>query len=330
MDTVVELRSNPDFYFLDQSNVRFFKKVMITDSIFKLFPTCEIFIPDHQGQFSERLFFVEGLDFEIKIGSLEQGFVTHNFFAAETQMNDTFNANYINGVRAFSYLSSFKKQDAVKSKSFKKNISEIVAEVIKAYAFPRDNLSNVTGQVALSINIAETDNFNTWYQYAISDFAFFGILVRYAKSKNYSKCPYFTFINSLGQFYFSDLNSLLSQTPVARLKLSNDRNSSLDRHVIQKYTTQFTGSLTNFEQYKKEFYKVDEYGSYKRLETKLNEYIAQTKGGDILNIRSDDLDVLRDSTYFGLSEDDNTFLGFIDNKHAISSFPFLFKCGHIF
>ncbi len=322
------LKSTPDMIDFDGSNFKFWKRVLLEDSILNFYPQAEIFVPDYVGELNEYNFFTESLDLTCKFGNDEIGHIEHDFYWNASQLNQALiDANHISGDFIFIITSNFKTQDSVKSKSWKNNISAIVKEVMQSYNFP----ANTYNKRNKDLHITETNSNDIWYQANITDKKLFEFLEEKAISKKGKQLsPFTSFINLKGEFYFTSIEDLYAQEPVDFYTLTNDPYRATDYDRIIDHELIFGGAGINLNNYNKTYYSINDSGEYiKQTNIKISDYVhhADSKNNDKITIRKQYLDNVRAINYYGLSgeSDSNNLKGSINQGFLNSLFSYRMK-----
>lgn len=306
----------------------------IQDSVFNYFPYAELHMKDDIGFIVEDKFFTENINMNIKLLDLdEKNNLNHNFYWSEFQMNNPVSPELITGVADIYLKSDFKKQDSVKSKAFFGNINTIVTQIMSRYSYP--------GLIP-KMNISPTANVDVWYQTRQYDFQFIKTLSRYAYSPTNQHSPFLTFINSKGEFYFQDIKSLFTQSPVQNLYygINEDQgilpeNKSFREDVIQSYSIQFLGSPSNMENYNGTYYKLNPDGSYSSSEITLKDKFSPNRiSQNKMSIRKQYLESTRAIKYYGIIDNqsqEQSYRGWVNNNFIDSvTFPYRMKISTLF
>lgn len=269
------IKSNPEFIDLTKEDQNLFIKVSILDSIFDFFPYAEFYYRDNLGIIAEMGFFIEGLEFNLKFGNEEDGYLEHDYCWSENHFADPEMGDHIAGTNAFIFLSKHYKEDDKKSRAWNDTKENIVKEVIK-----KD-----WGITDFSF-ISKTKGKDYEYQLNENSAEFLERITETAVSINKPKSPIFSFINSAGEFYFMSLEEMFLQTPVETLELSWQDDRLVDDNKIQDYAIVQTGMPNNKENYKKKIYWYDETGTFNEEELDIKDYLIKHggKGKFLLNI----------------------------------------------
>lgn len=321
-----ELSTEPDYLSIASFLPGIINRFTITDSIFNYFPYMELVMNDEASVFTEDFFFTEFLDLKLKFTSQNDvDKIIHNYFWSEHQMNYPMSNQLISGVTLIPGLSNFKKQDEVKSNSYYNDISVIVNQIMRKYSFP-NNIQK--------LNISETSNFDYHYQVNEHDYQFIQRLCDQAYSPVNTNSPFYTFINSRGEFYFQSVQDLIDQKPKTTLYYGFDDNKTteLERkynpNMIDSYTYQFLGVPNNIDDYNKTVFKTDNSGKYVSKEITLKDK-KQKLGFNKLSVRNEYLSKTREIINFGIVDDirqESMFKGWVNRQFINSvSFPYRMK-----
>ena len=187
------------------------------------------------------------------------GIIAHDFFWSESQLNDVQRASTIQGNWFWNFESDFKKQDFVKSQSFKGTIDSVVDTLTSKYIFSDDNkkFNGVEGDTRF---IDETSNENFWYQDSVSDSTFIRKLANYAFSPSYKNSPFMTFFNLKGEFFFRPLAKFFEDPDLVVANYTLDA-PYVEEDFLANYSIQFAGSAFNRPNYNVKFYSMGVGGS---------------------------------------------------------------------
>lgn len=321
-----ELKTKPEYLTIQTFLPGIINRFLVIDSLINYFPYMELVINDDASLFTEDYFFTEFLDILIKFDSINGvDKIRHNFYWSEHQMNSPTSTELITGVTLIPGLSNFKKQDEVKSNSYYNNISTIVRQIMNKYEFPENRMK---------LNISETSNFDYHYQGNEYDYEFIQKLCDQAYSPTNTNSPFYTFINLRGEFFFQTVQDLIDQKSKIDLFFGNDNNQTTElekkykTNIINTYTYQYLGVPNNISNYNKSVYKIDSSGKYINKKISLQDK-KQKLGFNKLSIRSQDLNLNRDSPNFGIVDSptqESMYKGWVNRMFINSvSFPYRLK-----
>jgi len=245
-------------------NIKYYPKVILEDSIFNFFNYAEVVLNDLSGIVPKYLFFIEGLEFNLKLGNIKDGFLESDYIWARHDIPQSVSSNSLTGYNTFRLYSKFVKYNTPKRKSWlNKSILDVVRDIAsKEFALPSKKLFFSTS----------TSGINNYYQFNESNNIFLKKLSRIAYTQNYPYSPFFTFINCASEFYFMSLQEMLNQAPVNTYQLKETENKSLDLFAIQDITVAFLGEDINEGRYFKDFYYFSENGSITKESVKLEDF----------------------------------------------------------
>lgn len=324
----LNIKTNPGMWEFKSFVPGVISKFVMADSIFAYFPYLELGIKDEASIFTELNLFTEFLDIEVKFSDpTEKQKINHNFYWSEYQLTDCTSQEILTGIVVYPMKSNFLKQDEVKSKSYRGDISSVVAQIMTKYKFPN---------FIPDMTISTTSNYDIWYQANEYDYKFIQKLAKYSLSPTFPNSPFFAFINMKGEFHFRTVADLLSQKPEVTLiyGIQDDvtqYNKDIRNDVVNEPTIQFLGSPINMESYRSEFYRLKQDGTYVKENLKLSSKLTGNRiGQNKMSIRKDDLDHLRSNRSFGIVDDfyqQSLYKGWLNNFYTNSvSFPYRMKC----
>lgn len=283
--------------------------INLMDSVFDYFPNMDILLKDGGTFFSEKHFYSEFIDFILELEDSNNEKIKHVFYLDQYKLPEVHSPDILSGLNLFSLNSNFLKQDSIKSKSYRNNLSEIVRQIISNYKFPKEYPD---------YKITNTNSFNVWYQSNEYDFQFLKKVVRYAHSPIDSYSPFISFIDLTGKFYFVTVAELFNQNPVENLyygSLEVDEVSKKVRNdIILGINFDTLGSKVNSLNYNKLLSKINQRGEYV-IENKKLEDIYNTRnriGFNKLTIMKQFQNKERDYNEFGIEDDviqRNLYLG---------------------
>lgn len=266
-DFQFQFKANPlvlDFSELPMAN---FRRNYMESDVFSFYPYMEVFFEDELGAIPDRLLFVEGLEIQVKCGFEELGYIEHNYCWSEAQLTDCQVTDHLSGLTSFFLLSKHYHTDYRKSKAWKnKTLSSIAQEIA----------TNDFGIPANKQFISTTDGINDFPQVNETNAQYLKRIADMAYSLNYPKSPFFTFINSQGEFYFMAIEEMFkSQQSVATFKIKMDENQTIDPDIIKRYDVVFGGLPVNKEDYRKKIYYIENTGMYSNETTDINNHFTK-------------------------------------------------------
>jgi hypothetical protein len=237
----------PDLLDFSEINIRAFPRIYLSDSIFEFYPYGEVYFNDPIGQVSDEVYFIEGLEFETKMG-IDPDFLEHKYLWAEDTVNDIKIQNFISGTKVFVLLSAYIQNDIPQSRAWEDTISNVVNTVIADFSPTTTNVSSTTGS-------------GKRYQFNLTNKEFLKDLANIAYTDSATvETPYYTFCNCAGDFYFMHLEELFGQAPVADFKFTMDEESVGDETAVQNAEIYSIGLPATREGYNRKVYKLNETG----------------------------------------------------------------------
>lgn len=311
-----------------------FKRFFVRDSMIEYFPYMEFVINDDAGLFIEDNYFTEGLKWSMEWRIVDDedsdAVLEHDFYWSETQIPQTFSPDVAQGDVIFAFLSDFEKQDERKSKSWNKNISAIVREIMNEYQYPGDKPKSQ------KIKVAETVNPDFWYQSEQTDaYLIDSIFSTYAYNPAWSKSPWFSWINLRGEFHFEPLAKILQQASKGTFVFGYEEKDfdkiflkSQNADIIHNFSILPSGAPTNKQNWNRKFQSIKSDGTIDEKEVSLKDKF-DPQGQNKFNIRRDDLDNIRTVSRFGVIDNrkqENMYKGWVNSEFINStSFPFRLK-----
>jgi len=232
-------------------SLRAYKRIYFKDELFKFFPYGELYVNDKLASIVDRLFFVEGLRFKIKLGAetlneKQFGYLENEYVWSEGQIVGIEIADQLAGDNALVLTGVQKIYDNRSSRVWPNSkLSDAVRDiVIKDYKIQE---TNTAGEK--KIFITTTSGLDDRYQMYISDRDFIEQSCEHAFDTNNPKSPFYTFINCNGEFYYMSLGDLFSQATVADFELKLADDNAVDLNLIKGIDVLFGGLPVNLENY---------------------------------------------------------------------------------
>lgn len=264
-----------EFINLENQDIKLFHRIYFKDSLYEFFPYAEVFVRDIYGLFTEHSFFVEGTVFELKLGNDEDGYLEGKYAWSESQFNDVQMEEHLTGTTVFILISEHFMKDKPKSRAFNDSTSNIVKKII-----------NEDYKITDVSNICDTAYITDWYQMNEENSEFIQNLAEVCHSSAYKNSPIFTFINCKGEFYFTSVEEMFQKDPVATFMLKFDKDSRVDKDVIQDYIVLHGGLPINKENYEKKVFTIDESGGSAQKTVKIEDSLVSYQKG-ILPIKKE-------------------------------------------
>lgn len=283
---------------------------VVQDDMSVFFSYFDIIYNDTDARYIELVNFVEFLDSKLRFGiqdstgeSKNASVIENEYYWHDTQAVSG-NPKFQNagGEYLWSFVSSFRKQDSIKSKSFEGEISDIVEQIARTYVYPGDKgKSNIDDKLFIS----KTNNQGIWYQPLISDVRFFLLLADFAVPANQAgndNAPFYTFVNTLGEFYFMDMWSLMNQPVTATYYLIDHPETVLDEETILSHKIYFNDVEEQLPLYHVDFFKIGSTGNYSSKGVKQKDNVVKLTNKDTRTVREKDLANLRSFRDLGIEE----------------------------
>jgi hypothetical protein len=311
---------HPFFNFTEKDRSRFDRFVMY-DSVIRFFPYLEIYTADYSPRTAELLLFSEGLEFTVIAGNDLVGQVVHDFYWEDTQLSLSIPQEHISGTWIWTGISRFRKDDGVKSASYKDEPYKIARDIYLKYKFPAYPQPIISSSEKMKkIFTSKTNNYGIWYQANELDSEFVTKLANHsyvANQQGRQSAPFYTFINNAGDFYFMDIWSMIQQPSVATYTLY-DKLGHKSGILAHNYQIIFAGASVNMNNYNKTFIAVDGKGDYfftqRNLVTQNISYGKKPSGHPILK---KDISNVRQDIILGVvnnAEDRFAYAGRINNE----------------
>lgn len=266
------------------------KIVEIKDSIYDFFPSAEIIIDDAGGFVSDIMTIVEGLVFELSLynENIPLDILKNKYIWSEYQMRETKVGDHIAGRNIFVLISKQLLDNTTTSRAFAKMSTSEIATMIATMDFGITPTfipaSYPLGLIHETINISNTDDKTTWYQFGENHSEFLDSLSNTAFSISAPYSPFYTFINCRGEFYFMHLEDLFLQPSVMKYVMCNTSDDK-KADLIHNYNIQFDGVPDNMDNYSVKFFSTDAYTGIplsEPLPNKLQDHISKMGGGNYL------------------------------------------------
>jgi len=195
----------------------------IHDSIFSFLPEAYFIYEDQTALLNEYRAFAEGIQMPIEFGFREGEVISLPYLINSTQTTEIGSKSQgimAGRIQANLIHSWIKDYLTPESKAFEGKISDVLPEVLEGIPF-NDTI------------ISDTVNKGIWYQSMISKGNFIEMLLHNAQSASKPDAPYLGFVDSRNNFFFSDYDSLYSQSTVADLEYSPLQKDFLNENTIK-------------------------------------------------------------------------------------------------
>ncbi len=273
------------------TNLHYFRKIALGDSISKIFPTGDIYIKDPVGLFSEVTGYVEGEEHEIIYGDDEDTSEQLVFPCVKTDQRliDFYHEGCMAGDVFLQFRNKNIIKDIAQSRSFSSMISSIVDDVSDDFDFE-------------STAIESTDNQGVYGQGLIKNTDFLIRLMKKANSTLHTGEPYFCFIDLANKFHFETMSNMLLNSPVLTIVLKQTDASKYDTTTLVNCNVYWDNFKKNFNNYMATYYYIDNDGEIQSEDKKINETPTRSKGKlpILSNIISDPIS----HRFFGFVDED--------------------------
>jgi hypothetical protein len=304
--------------------IRNYRRILFQDSIFRFFPYGEVYYKDSAGQISDKVFFVEGLEFHCKLGSQQEvnpvdgtqtgGYLEHDYVWSENQINNINMSNNVSGDNVFMLISKHKLMDYPKSRAFnaeltnpKLPISTLLTQtILPDWGIPVAKYGLVTQPNNSTLQtISVTSGLPYLIQSNITNSQFVQLLAEYAFSTSAQNSGFYTFINCQGEFFFITINDLINQSPVYNFKLGMTTEMSYDPKYIKHYRILHGGLPANFSNYNRKFFKYSASGVSSSVDQDIQAVAVPGQGKLLIQRRNRPTGKFSEITYFGLQDETN-------------------------
>lgn len=268
----------PNIMELKDINILSFPKIRWESSIFNFWAYGIFILNDPIGLIAQGLLFIEGMNFKIKFGNRELGYFDNKWTWSEDQIVDARVGSHLSGMNQLILLSSEYAKDLPISKGWKgTKISDIVKDIAtNIFKIPVEK-QHITATVGTP-DVPQMNEKNSEY---------IKRLALLACGASNDKSPFYTFVNSKGEFYFMSIDEFFKQKSEIDLEFSMDKDMAFRREVVKGYTLLMGGLPTNFQNYKTKVYVTKDDGSYESQEPVISDFHHKSSGEKILIRRSE-------------------------------------------
>jgi hypothetical protein len=311
-DFIIEISTTPELFNIKGNNPRFFKRIVLHDSI-NTFPTAELIVPNNSNIFLENYFPIEGVGITLKFGNGDFKYLTPELFFSNNELLKIVKETYISGDLFIKLWSKFIIDNREsKSKSFNDEISNIITNILGKYSY-------------LTPKITSTENKDFWYQGNLSDWEFFKTMWARSYTSSYEYSPFLMFINLHNEFIFKPIKELFEQTSIGTYILDNSETAIYNRNNILSYNLTNQGYSSNKNKYNIAL-QTDEGDTTLTIEkNKIENFLRSSNASksDVAPILAELQDTITEYAYYGLNFDDNpnNSKGFRNFKNLETSFP---------
>jgi len=304
------------------SSWRLFPRVYLEDSIYGFFPWAEIYVNSPTGEILDYVNFVEGMEFDIRIGNKDDDYLGSNFIWSEHQFNDIKVQNFLSGTNVFLLISAYYAKNHDQSRAWNDTIYNVIKDILeKDWGLTDNSLINMSTQSGGDNYSGVKDN---WYQCERNGI-FIQKLADVCYNSTFPYSPFVSFFNLNGEFYFTDIWTLFkSQQPI------NDTPYILEQSIqhtgnlfgIQDYNVIYGGLGLNFTNYKRKWNWMKKDGSWDNKTFDYKDFVYKEKPStDKLLIRKKFTEDISVYNTYGIIEntvDDYSFKGSMNSLYRDS------------
>lgn len=327
----LKLTTKPNLFTIDESNQKFWNRLVLHDSIAMFTPYADMIVPDIGGLFNERHFFTEGMVINLRMGvnSTRFGYISHDFTWNEYQMNpeSTREGSHPTGDATFVLESRFADEDYEKSRSFGNvKISKAVDTAMRSY-----NLTPVQpvhgSQTQGRLIIVDTSNTMVCTQPDEYDIDFVQRMAQSAFNSTYNNTGYVAFWNLRNEFIFAPVGYLLKQKPVATLTMTQQPTTLEEPNTIKNYGLYFGGADVNRENYRQHVWVLGEDGSLSSKAVSLQNHVFKANPRDRTTIARSRLTNLKTTNWYGVAskKDADALKAYHNHINVESNLAFRFE-----
>ena len=183
--------------------------LLMHDSIHNLLPNATFIYDDQTALFNEYRAFADGVKLEIEYGFREKEVLSVPYLINSAQVDEIGlkNQGVMAGKIQVNLIHKWINDlNLSASEGYQGRISDVLEELIQD-----------DKKIFNSTEIGSSENDGIWYQSMISKMDFIKLLQNNAFSVNSPEAPWYAFINSGNNFYFTDYQSLMKQSSCASL-----------------------------------------------------------------------------------------------------------------
>lgn len=317
---------------------RRWRQVKLEDSIDEFYPKGQLLITDNTAELIKDDYYVEAVTYETELGSSEladdpenppdsgvpcDGYIRNKFYIDEQQLQESVKSGYPAGTLIWPIRSEYALQDTKINASYMGPFDTVFQQIYAKYIPYEKDLNAVP-----PIIVSPTSVTDKWYQVNMTNEEFLMLHRNYMVDPSSPKSPYYAFINLHNQFHFCSLFKLLSQQPVATLKLYNgDQDDSIMRDKIIDYEMFWAGTNVNYYNYMKEISWTNSLGTAMIDLPTIQDYSFQSPTDPSIskrNIRLSELTGPYEHPYYGIVEPTHQqqFLGWQNSLYRKSALSF--------
>lgn len=316
---------------------RRWRQVRLEDSIDEFYPKGQLLITDNTAELIKDDYYIEALSYETELGSADladdpenppesgapcDGYIRNKFIIDEQQLQESIKSSYPAGTLIWPLISEYSLQDPKINASYMGSFDTVFQQIYGNYT-PYEDLNAVPPFI-----VSPTSVTDKWYQVNMTNEEFLMLHRDYMVDPSSPKSPYYTFINLHNQFHFCSLFKLLSQQPIATLKLYNSgQDDSIQRDKILDYEMFWAGTKVNFYNYMKQIAWTDSLGTGMVDLPTIMDYTFQSPMDPSVskrNIRMSEVGSAREYPYYGIVEPTHRqqFLGWQNSLYRKSALSF--------
>lgn len=289
------------------------KRVTFIDDVEMFFPQINMIVDDSSGYISDKLQFIEGLEFDAYLGiqgDLQANYdMHHSFYFGTNDIIQPHFSSVVNGTMIWRGMSLIRKKDSITSKAYGATsstysgtaLSSIVSTIATSMILdPTKNMVNVGADLASIIDI--------FYQANERNETFLKKLAKRAYGGS-PATPILTFFNLDGDFYFDSISNFFNKPVDIDCDLFMDPEQlQLVSKNINAYNFKQGGFPVNESNYFKEIYTLDGSGiTLPSIDTLSNYKVVPIIGTELsstsnvgLNIQMTDLTTPKTFQFLGL------------------------------
>lgn len=280
------------------NDIKMFPRILLADSIYDFYPQIEISYNDSDGSVLDRYAYVEGMKFTVNIGSIERGYVGHDYMWGKNILQDIKISDQLSGVNFFAMPSNYFRYNHRASKGY----SGLCSSVARTICSDVYKIADPT----IELNIENTLGMDWRYQCNETTARLLENICTEAVSAGQSslKSPYITFFNTNGNFYFCSMDYLMNQVAINvedPYKLIYSEKYSSDPMSILDYDIEFTGVDDSFHHYKKKYGRLTSAGTITEQTEKIEDHMTK-KPGDKYLVRKQDVDESTNYEWLGIQD----------------------------
>jgi len=229
--------------------LRAYDKISLKDSVFNFWPTATIIVNDEGGKLTDKYFFIEGLKFDLTLGSKEGGYINNSYVWNDTSLEAMQMTEFVSGTAVLSLIHYLYNQDREKTGAFSSSVSDAVKNIMQEdFGLSLLDLTHVSTTTGKRVH----------YQMGKTNEDLIKNLCNCAYSQSYDTSPFLTFFNTLGEFYFMPIAEMFNQIPVGSYRFSTEAVKEAD--AVKGASIVCYGLNASKELYKQKIFKIGKDG----------------------------------------------------------------------